>query len=655
MTVFEKKKKLQTLPWQALFELALSLEIDENSIKRESKERIIDVIFDTLEIEDDNIDELINDYVYGDRVTFTLWLLERSLTQEDKEAINDLEGKEETYLNNENYRNLKIVSVENIEDRFEVIYTYSKEYNYTNEEGKSDSVWELHRGCIWIGIDRPYVACISKHDRMTNCIISYLISSLLVKIIQVKPPKTALERCINVRAMSRITLQGVNGEKTVVSKSDGFTVEQEEEIQRIRNGRLDTSGTYIAELNENTCATIKYNLKKGSIGLYRHISATLLFEWTKDAINIIFEEIERLRGKQAEQIFTELGLQIKWGVFSNYNTSLNWILTQIIAAQLHEDIFRIQIPESIQGILNEEKFFIKSPRIYCEECDDYDIPICSECGEALRYNKEGRLYCMCEHKTQVICGEGHTQLKEDAWYFPTERLKMVIYKNYKAAFKEFTPKLNFCIMGDTFNLDVNYDNQNDEVEICFDSVNEFHFDPEIDLNHFKENAAKMKEKCGATCSYEKIQRCIASDTIVCLPKIFWRIIPGYRPQPHKGGEYGDISGQICVDDIYYELIGIIKKNTENTPSKQVSDMINKPLLSTSKEGEEIIRQFVEQGMTDRRCQVIAIIAPQYFDARLKGTLRYLARLEHKRVLFIELDEVAKILSIGNNDVQDDDI
>lgn len=77
-------------------------------------------------------------------------------------------------------------------------------------------------------------------------------------------------------------------------------------------------------------------------------------------------------------------------------------------------------------------------------------------------------------------------------------------------------------------------------------------------------------------------------------------------------------------------------------------MIKKPLLSTSAEGQQIIRQFVEQGMTDRRCQVVAIIAPQYFDARLKGTLRYLARLEHKKVLFIELDEVAKILSIGND-------
>lgn len=559
MTVVEKKKKLQVLPWQALFDLALSLEIDESKIKHESKEEIINIIFNDLDINDSDIDELINDYVYGDRVTFTLWLFERDLTQEDIEVINNLEGNEEAYFNDENYRNLKIVSVEKIDDRLELLYTYSKEYNYTNEDGKNDSIWELHRGCVWIGNDRPYVACISKHDRMTNCIICYLISRLELNITQVKPPKVALERCINARAMSRITLQGTNGEKTIVSKSDGFTVEQEEEIQRIKTGRLDTSGTYIAEINDNICATIKYNLKKGSIGIYKHISSKLLFEWTKDAISIIFEEIERLRGKPAEEIYAELGIQIKWGVLSNYKVPLEWILTQIIVSQSHNGIFQIQIPKSIQKVLNEEKLFIKSPRIYCEECNDYDLPICSECGEVLRYNKEGKLSCMCDGQPQVICGEAHIHVKEDAWYFPTERLKMAIYKNYKAAFKGFEPKLNFCIMGDTFNLDVIYDDQNDEVEIRFDSVNEFQFNPEVDLNRFKENAVRIKEKCEGKCSYENIQKCIVSDKIVCLPKTFWRVIPGYRLQPHKGGEYGDISGQIRVGDIYYELIGIIKR------------------------------------------------------------------------------------------------
>lgn len=46
--------------------------------------------------------------------------------------------------------------------------------------------------------------------------------------------------------------------------------------------------------------------------------------------------------------------------------------------------------------------------------------------------------------------------------------------------------------------------------------------------------------------------------------------------------------------------------------------------------------------------MIAVIIPQYIDASLKGTLRHLARLSGKKITFIELDEVAELISINNN-------
>ena len=98
----------------------------------------------------------------------------------------------------------------------------------------------------------------------------------------------------------------------------------------------------------------------------------------------------------------------------------------------------------------------------------------------------------------------------------------------------------------------------------------------------------------------------------------------------------------------YELKGIIKKNSENTPRKTMDyeEKARKRLLSSSKEGQEIIRQFVEQGVIDARCQLIAVIIPQYIDASVKGTLRHLARLSGKKVTFIELNEIAELISMN---------
>lgn len=650
LTLEEKTKKLGTLPWQALYDLALAMKIDEEDIKHNEKALIISKIIGISTLEDEQIESLVNDYIYGSRITFTLWSFERILNESEHAIVSGLENVTEHYLDCKGFRNLHIMNVKKYEDRFEVLYTYSKEYSYTDETGKDSSVWELHRGCVWIGIDKAYVACISKHDKMTSWIIDYLIQKIKLKIIQIKPPKSALEKCIKYRAMSRITLISPDGEKTIISKSDGFTANQEDEAARIKEGRFDTSGSYIADISEDTCATIKYNIKKGNIGIYKHLSASELFEWTSKAIDIILDEIEALKGKPAEDIFAELGIEIKWNLLSTVqNTALNWFLTQVIAVQSHKRDMQLQIPDFAAVLLHEPKLFLKIPKVYCEECESYECPICTECGEPLNYISDGSLQCTCGAPLTITCGERHKHCKQDSWFIPVEKFKMAIQKNYKNAFQGQEAKFNMCVMGNTLNIIYSTGEDNPKVEISFDSIECFKFQDGKDMQKCKEYAVYLNEKCNGTCSYKKIQDCTVSSNSVCLPKIFYGILPNYRPQPHKGAEYGDISGQIQVGSDFYELKGIIKKNTENKgyKPKTASELIGRPLLSTSTEGQEIIRQFVEQGMNDQRCQVIAIIAPQYFDSGLKGTLRYLARLSHKMITFIELDEVSKIIAMND--------
>ena len=70
----EKTKKLEMLPWQALFDLAISKEIDENEIKGKEKNAIIFKLLHEAMISDSEIDNLVNDYIYGDRVSFKMYL-----------------------------------------------------------------------------------------------------------------------------------------------------------------------------------------------------------------------------------------------------------------------------------------------------------------------------------------------------------------------------------------------------------------------------------------------------------------------------------------------------------------------------------------------------------------------------------------------------
>lgn len=649
----EKIKKLKTLPWQALYNVALEYDVDAEGIKGKEKTEIIDKIL-LCEIKDEDIERLVDDYIYGDRVTFTLWGFNEPLTEENIRYILSLEGEAEPWIDSNRFRNLRYVSVKDIDDRLELLYTYGKEYSYISEEGKAEQIWELHRGCLWIGKDKNYVASISKHEKMMQCVIKLIAEKLGNSLSQIKPPKRAIDRCTNAQAMSRIVLQGLSGEKTAISNPAGFTEQQEEEMQRIRGERYDISGSYIASITEDTIATVKYNMNKGNLGIYKHLPSTILFEWSKEAIEIILEEIDNLRGNPAEEIFAEMGVEIKWnGIPASQFGAYNWLLTQVISSLDEQDEYRIHVPLEVRSIFKDEKYFMELPRVYCTECGTYEIPYCRNCGSQLTFNRKGKLECKCDAPISIQCREGHVSTELKSWFIPTERTINLINKNIAKVYNNNSYKYRMCIMDDELCIIHGNIEKDLAFEVFFDDVE--CFKQKIDVpDRIKAYAVRLNEKCkDGTCSMSKIRQCLSNPDMVCLPKVFYSILPEYRPQPHKGGEFGDVSAQIKVFDRYYQMIGIIKKNTGNKSGKNAkprsdSDLIDKPLLSTAKEGEEIIRQFVEQGMTDARVDVIAVVAPQYFDHSLRGTLLFLARLVNKKVMFIGLDEICKLIAINTN-------
>lgn len=648
MTFEEQKKKLGTLPWQALYDLAISKEVDEAEVNGKDKDTIITRLLNTSLVNDEEINRLVDDYIYGNRITFTLWTFNKNLSANDYDSLLQLVDWYEPVLDSDYFRNLHILSVEDGTDRFEILYVYSKEYSFTNEEGHDTSIWEQHRGCLWIGKNISYLACISKHDKMTSCIVKFISERIGKGLTQIHPPKAAIEKCIHYKARSRVVLQGTEGEKTIISRSGGLTESQKEEVSRIRDNRIDTSGSYIAEITDDVSASIKYNTKKGNIGILKHLPTSILFEWSEKAIAIIFEEIDKLKGKPATEIFGELGLELKWSVADDEKEKMNWFLTQIITALNQEDEYVFAIEEYVVPILQNNSLFHRLPRVYCNRCESYEVPHCEACSKPLKYSKTGQLYCDCGAPLKITCPEGHL-CRVDYWYIPTSKFISMIERNIFQAFKDIDAKYFMCIMDNQVHIVHTQSSEYDGVEIAFSDISCFKNCPTTVNAATKHIAVRLNEKCENSCTKAKIEKCINDGSMVCLPKLFYSILPGYRPQPHKGGEYGDISGEVSVGATHYEMKGIIKKNTKNSgrTTKTGEQLVEEYLLSTTKEGEEIIRQFVEQGMVDSRCQLIAVIAPQYFDHDFKGTLRYLARLSNKKVVFIELDEVCKIIETND--------
>lgn len=647
MNIIEKKRKLLQLPWQAVYNLAIENGFETEGLKSKTCSEIIDIIFASVDISVEVIDRLIEDYIYGSRITFTLWSFRKAVKDEHYKKLEQLKDEFLAEIDVNGFRKFRIQSVKRAEDRYEIVYIYSKEYWYLDEDGKDSSIWERHRGCVWIGINKPYLACISKHENMTYFVTNHIASYIGNNVIQIKPPKTAIEKCTKIQAKSKVTIQDYSGAKTTFSCSVGLTDDQKNEEERLRTktDTFDTAGNYIAEIAEGIVGTVKHNIHKGSVGIYKHLPASVLFAWTANAISVILQETEELREKSAAEIFELLGLQLKWSIPSEEQPIANWILTKIIAS-MDKSPIEIKMEADARNLLEDETYFLKVPRIYCASCESYEVPICAVCGKTLMI-RDNALYCECGAPVELYCLEGHSGVDYTPWYIPTKKFKSEIKRLLSLIGMD--DDVAFLIIGDNLVIK-NGLVPDDEVEIQFSDIKEFQLDDNEKCHDRKllEYAVCMKEKCGTNCSSKKIEICTKDTSLVCLPKLFMEYLPGFRVQPHKGSEFGDVHGQVTVGKKHYLLKGIIKKNSLNNGKNAVDDLITKPLLETSSQGEEIIRQFVTQGLQDNRAQLIAIIAPQRFDENLHATLNFLARLGNKKIVFIGLEQLCQLIKMADN-------
>lgn len=197
----ERIKKLETLPWQALHDVAIKKGIAGREVNNKEKGAVIQTLLSYSVLSNQEIEQLVDDYIYGDRITFTLWNFQRPLEETEINKLKELENAEEEYLY-KGFRKLKILSIKDISTRLEVLYVYSKEYMYIDEAGHNASVWEQHRGCLWIGKDATYLACISKHEKMTAFITKLIAEKISNVTMQIKPPKVAYEKCTDFKAIS---------------------------------------------------------------------------------------------------------------------------------------------------------------------------------------------------------------------------------------------------------------------------------------------------------------------------------------------------------------------------------------------------------------------------------------------------------------------
>lgn len=160
--------------------------------------------------------------------------------------------------------------------------------------------------------------------------------------------------------------------------------------------------------------------------------------------------------------------------------------------------------------------------------------------------KGGWLFCNCKAQLRITCSEKHSILSDfTALYIPNPRLTSEINEKIHIVNRSDRSEYTFWILNDTLFIYRSNEEITGKVEIYFDDIKEFQCKDEDMLNGT--SVITLKEKCtGSKCSYKQIKSCLTNPCLICLPKLFYGLLPNFSPQPHSGKEYGDIAGQVHV-------------------------------------------------------------------------------------------------------------
>lgn len=617
--------------------------------------QLIKIIEMTTTITSKDIDEAYEQYRYGLKPGFTLFCINGKCKKLNANELEKGINEQLLYIkdgNEDKYKSLKYRDKVKIEENvYEFCFTYLSKYSYISEEEEPKFIYELNECFVWIGTSDKFIAIKNAPNKVISILQRILTNLYDTSISNVKLTQKLIDEIFGRNKMIKGTYYNPVAGKDEAQKitvSDPELSEKESVRERLKV--YDTTSLNLNEdIDDNTKSSLGINCNKGKLYITKNVSASLFRSWSvkriKDIINYLKQidnskdyDIFKAKNIMNNDIWNSLKLNshqrvvIEEIVFSLFKCITNEIDSTIIESS-NKHIF--------ENLFNS---FYYRLSFECELCNETSFAFCPSCREyKMELSKNGSLFCKQCGKVQnnsysLQCEEGHENsfgnINEFTVLIPTG---IFIGKIGETLNNYFQIKLDSFI--ESF-----YIYNNDIVLVKKKTEGEY-ISPEkipelVSVENRKLSEDKyisllsefdnIKEKCSKM-NNKNCNTCILSSNKNCIMKIF-TVFDGFRPSPHHGQEFGDVSFEVTYKNQKIELVGIAKSRQKNSETLNLSDG----------SARELIQQFFS--MThDKRVGIISAVCPMRFHEQLSQELKYIAKVTGTKMTIFDDFFMAKLL------------
>ncbi len=653
-------EKLRHVPVFAVRNLLLSALGDDTALGSMTGDELIELVGRTVEITEANIDELFEEYRYGGRASFYLYLLRAHPSSVGIVSVddwnNELAGLQEPTDDEGQDLDVRVIDIEPLlEGISEIRFRYTTKYKFIDSlTEEPSSINELSFGFLWLNLSHDYMVIMSKEEKAKSVIANAVDTLFTCDPVAVRFTKQFVNNNFSIEDMVSSSWHDPRNEINYRMSGENLMRNVGDDVTRHEDHFERMAGMYKEAIPDGRQSRLGMHLDKGKIYLSRLIAATDLREWMYTRLHPLILSLGRLGPADAVQMTTQPLPEL--GLSSDGEHAFRQIAGLIIG--LRETAGQTAVMTISTGKLYHSMrsyFFAPEPRIYCEECENDDMPRCSHCGSDRMQGTTRGFRCEdCGHaaflpNVVVTCSRNHT-----VWIdHPENHLVLRPKHNLQTELARFmraetnivyNPDEEFFWIRDG---QLHYITNPNPVALLPEDLDEYRRLPErsaIDSDLWNRASGLMlitKEKCQANNGSPTADNC--RDCFehnrgrICLPKVFRAINPSFMPIPHSGLEFGDISMDVAIHGARKVLLGMLKSASAVRRRSQEQGSI------TSSEANSWVSQIVRQAIRDQRVEVFALATPRALNEEFTSSVKMLAKMSYKPFVVFGHEELTRMM------------
>ncbi|MHB0966132.1 MAG: hypothetical protein ACYC36_06715 [Bellilinea sp.] len=602
----------------------------------------------------DMVEELYEDYRYGGRASFYLYLFKAHPNQADPLDVDSwnviLEDLQDE--NTPDYLAVKVIDtipLDNGIDEIHINFRTSHQYEEV-ENGNLESIFELNHGFLWINMNSLYMVVMTRREEINN-IIERTVHRLLNCIpVPVKLPKTFVNNQFPLEDISRGSWYDVEKDVSWTASGEDLMRKQGNEVRRLEENNERVAGLYSEQISQTIRSKLGVHLEKGKIYLTSTIRASALKTWMSTRLHTLILELQNLPPE--DMIYLSSDTLNDLSLTSPAENFFQEIASGILKKRKNPEK-QIKISVQPARLYSSLRSYFNKPlvSIFCDVCGTRSGAVCTQCGSGEHESNGGTLRCNnCGNEVSgeatVRCTAGHNIRIQN----PERKLILKPKLNMQLAVARFIRGV-----GETYNdreeffwidsIELMYKSNDHQVEFLPDDIDEYRLLPKRNIvpDELWDSAMQKVTKLGEKCSYngnnptaadclECNQRNLAR---LCIPKVFRTLSSSYYPTPHGGSEYGDVSMTISIKGARKSFIGLAK--TIETTTRRGG--VERPNQNADKWTNQILRQAIR----DQAVETFGLIDPRPLNAEFRDIVRMLAKMDDKPFVIFGHEELTRML------------